>query len=150
MMGAILIGLAGLAWILLFADSTVSPNKRARLLIVEDEESQLFTLTGLMEGEGFQVVGCPNATEALEQVQHEDFDVAVVDQRLPDLDGTQLLAKIKNMNGKVRVIINTAHGTLASAKEALNLGAFAYVEKAGDPGELIQQVHAGIKNARRQ
>ncbi len=120
-------------------------ERLSRLLIVEDDESQLRTLTDLMAGEGFDVIGCTTAAEALEHVRQEDFGVAVVDLRLPDLNGTQLLEKINALNGKVRVIINTAYASFDSAKEALNLGAFAYVEKAGDPGELIRQVHAASR-----
>jgi len=124
---------------------TTERERLSRLLIVEDEEAQLRTLTDLMEDEGFVVIGCTTATEALEHVQREDFGVAVVDLRLPDLEGTRLLEKINALNHKVRVIINTAYASFDSAKEALNLGAFAYVEKAGDPTELIRHVHAAAR-----
>ncbi|MCK4304635.1 MAG: response regulator [Candidatus Eisenbacteria sp.] len=113
----------------------------SRLLIIEDSESQLRTITAIMEDEGFKAVGCTTASAALERLQREDFGVAVVDLRLPDLSGTQLVEKIRALNERVIVVINTAHSSFDSAKDALNLGAFAYVEKAGDPEELIRQVH---------
>ncbi len=113
----------------------------SRLLIVEDDVSQLRTLKGIMAEEGFDVIGCATATEALAHVREEDFGVAVVDLRLPDLSGTELLERIQALNGRIRVIINTAYGSFDSAKDAVNLGAFAYVEKAGDPHELVRQVH---------
>lgn len=125
--------------------ATTERERVSRLLIVEDEASQLRTLTGLMEDEGFDVVGCRTATEAVKHVRRTDFGVAIVDLRLPDIDGTQLLKKINALNDKVRVIINTAHASFECAKDALNLGAFAYVEKAGNPAELIGHVHAAAR-----
>ncbi|UCE60219.1 MAG: PAS domain S-box protein [Phycisphaerales bacterium] len=125
---------------------TTERERISRLLIVEDDEAQLHTLTGIMEEEGFEVIGCSTATDALEHVQKEDFGVAVVDLRLPDLSGTQLLEKIQDFNGRIRVIINTGFGSYDSAKEALNLGAYAYVEKAGDPGDLVRHVHRAFKS----
>lgn len=110
---------------------TTERKHLSRLLIVEDEESQLRTLADLMEDEGFDVIGCGTAAEAVEHVRREDFGVAIVDFRLPDLDGTRLLKKFNALNDKIRIIINTAHASFESAKDALNLGAFAYVEKAG-------------------
>ncbi len=126
------------------SDST-ERKRLSRLLIVEDEESQLRTLTDLMEDEGFEVIGCATAGEAIEQAERGEFGVAVVDLRLPDLDGTQLLKTIKALDPRIRVIMNTGYGSFDSAKKALNLGAFAYVEKAGDPDELIRHVHAAAR-----
>lgn len=116
-----------------------------RLLIVEDEEAQRHTLKSILEKEGFDVTCAANAAQALEQMQQRNFGVAVVDLRLPDLPGTRLLDEIQRLNGKTRVIINTAFGGFDSAKDAVNLGAFAYVEKAGDPEELIRYVHAASR-----
>ncbi|MFH1111076.1 MAG: ATP-binding protein [Planctomycetota bacterium] len=117
----------------------------SRLLIIEDDQSQLRTLTDLAKGEGLDVTGCSTATEALDHFQREEFGVVILDLRLPDLDGTQLLKKLSAMDAKVRVIINTGHGSFDSAKEAVNLGAFAYVEKAGDPNELIRHLRAASR-----
>ena len=117
----------------------------SRLLIVEDDAGQLRTLSDIMRKEGFDVVGASTASQALECVRREDFGIAVVDLRLPDLTGTQLLEKIHRLNHRVRVIINTGYGSFDSAKEAVNLGAFAYVEKAGDPDELVRHVHAAFR-----
>ena len=91
--------------------------------------------------EGFQTIGCGSAGEALEHVQQCDFGVAVVDLRLPDLSGTQLLERIRNFDDQVRVIIYTGAATYDSVKEALHLGAFAYVEKLSDRTELLRHVH---------
>ncbi len=124
---------------------TAERQRISRLLIVEDDPAQLTTLTEIMGDEGFEVIGCPTATEALEHIRRDDFGVAVVDLRLPDLSGTGLLEKIREMSGGVRVIIHTGYGSLESANAALNLGAFAYVEKLGDPAELVGHVHRAFR-----
>ncbi len=116
-------------------------SRFSRLLLVEDNESLLITLQGILEDEGFVVTGCETASEALQHIQQQEFGVAVVDLRLPDMQGTQLLQEFKDLGSKVRVIINTGFGEFESAKDALNCGAFAYVEKAGEPRDLIGHVH---------
>lgn len=116
-----------------------------RVLVVEDQPAQLHTLVGMIQDEGFDVSGCATAAEALELVRTTTFAAAVVDLRLPDMDGTQLLEKIQAIDGRVPVVINTAYGSFDSAKRAVNLGAFAYTEKAQDPKDLLKHVHAAIR-----
>ncbi len=126
--------------------SEVAERQRiSRLLIVEDDAAQLRTLTHIMRDEGFEVIGCATASEALGHVRDRDFAVAIIDLRLPDLSGTQLLEKLRAMNGQVRVIIHTGYGSFDSAKAAVNLGACAYVEKLSDPAELIGHVHRAFR-----
>jgi signal transduction histidine kinase len=117
------------------------PQERSRLLIVEDDQAQLRTLTAIMRAEGFEVTGCSTASEALKNLDRGGFAVAMVDLRLPDLPEEQLLTRLRAVTDDVQVVINTAYGSYESARDAMNLGAFAYVEKAGDPGEIVRQVH---------
>ncbi len=121
-------------------------NRRrlSRVLVVEDHASELRLIVDLLTEEGFDVVACGNAAEALDHVQQEEIGVAVIDLRLPDLSGTQLLDVLLAKHQGIRVIIYTGFGSYESAKEALNLGAFAYVEKVGDPGELLRHVHRAV------
>jgi signal transduction histidine kinase len=116
-----------------------------QVLVVEDSAAELHLLSALLRTEGFQVIGCGSAGEALEHVQQRDFGVAVVDLRLPDLSGTQLLQRIRSFDDQIRVIIYTGNATYDSLKEALNLGAFAYLEKVGDRSELLRHVHRACR-----
>src|SRR6266852_3461182 len=94
-----------------------------RVLLVEDDESQLLTLADILEDEGFHVHGCPTADHALRYLDtRQPVDVAVVDLRLPDLDGNQLLKEIRSRNGDIRVIIHTGYGSFGSAMNAVNSG----------------------------
>ena len=116
-------------------------DRFSRLLLVDDNASLLLTLSEILEEEGFAVTKCANAAEALCHVQRQDFGIAIVDLRLPDMQGTQLLRHFRDLGSRVRVIINTGYGEFESAKAAVNSGAFAYLEKGGDPGELVREVH---------
>ena len=115
-----------------------------RLLIVDDDASQLKTLSAVMRARGFEVDPCQTASEAMAHFERDGADVAVVDLRLPDLSGMELLRKLTAADG-VPVILHTAYSSFESAKDAVNLGAFAYVEKAGDPNELVHHVHRALE-----
>ncbi len=115
-----------------------------RVLIVEDDDAQRWTLAEILMEEGLDVTACANATEALDYIKNQGIRVVVLDLRLPDLTGMQLLDLLTDSADEVSIIINTGHSSYQSAKDALNLGAFAYVEKAGDPEELLRHVHRAI------
>lgn len=117
----------------------------AQVLILEDEPSQLQTLTEILQDEGFGVIGCPNAAEALATLEQDKVTVAIVDLCLPDISTLELLQALEPWSDRVSIIVNTAYGSYETAREAVNLGAFAYVEKAGDPEQLVRQVHRAIQ-----
>ncbi|MBK8267715.1 MAG: response regulator [Planctomycetes bacterium] len=124
-------------------------NQRKRfsnVLIVEDDDAQRATLSDIMEQEGFQPYTASNGLEALDLARQRNFGVAILDFRLPDISGTELLERIHSINQNVRVVIHTGNGSFDSAKDAVNQGAFAYVEKAGDPDELLRHVHRAVQS----
>jgi light-regulated signal transduction histidine kinase (bacteriophytochrome) len=117
------------------------PTERvSQVLVVEDNPDELRLLCDVLRDEGFQVIGCKSAHQALEHIRQRDFGVAVVDLCLPDLNGTQVLEQIRNYDDQVRVIIYTGAASYESMKEALHLGAFAYLEKLNDRHELLRHV----------
>jgi light-regulated signal transduction histidine kinase (bacteriophytochrome) len=119
----------------------MAAERFSKVLVVEDNEPERRLLADILREESFEVIGCESACEALDRVQQHSFGVAIVDLRLPDLSGTQLLERIRALDEEVRVIIYTGAASFDSVKEALNLGAFAYVEKLSDPSELLRHVH---------
>ena len=119
-------------------------SRLTRVLIVEDQALQRELLLDILQHEGLQAIGCATAKEALEFVKRGDVGVAVIDLKLPDLSGTQLLEQLRHQHQNIRVIIFTGQGSYDSAKEAVNLGAFAYVEKGGDPANLLKQIHRAM------
>jgi len=118
-----------------------SRSEWLRILIVEDHPcQQLKTLVQLLGHEGYHVVGVATVTEALEYAKSEKFAVAVVDLQSPDASGIQLLHLLKAMNGRIRVITNSAFASLDATKEALTEGVLAYLETAGSPSELLGHI----------
>ncbi len=120
------------------------PQEKHRVkhvFVVDDNESQLATLAALLEDEGFTVETSDEPSDAIERIASGAYGVAVVDLKMPNLSGIQVLDAIKRQSRATHVIIHTAHGDFDSARQAVNLGAFAFVEKLGDPGELLAHVH---------
>ncbi|MGE0474819.1 MAG: response regulator [Nitrospirales bacterium] len=118
----------------------------SRILIVEDDPGQLETLLKLVQEEGYVAVGCATASEARTHAEREPFGVAVLDLQLSDDTGSQLLEFLKHNNPNIRVIINTAYATLDSAKEAVNSGAFGYLEKDSSPIQLLDQIRRAMQH----
>ena len=118
----------------------------ARILVVEDEEGSRVTLTVLLETEGYGVHACETAGESLNHLIHHPVDIVVSDLRLPDGSGLQILWALKNINPDAEFILVTGHGTLETAIEAVNQGAFAYHVKPLD----IDALKGSIRNALRQ
>ena len=132
-------------------------TRLSRVLLVEDNPGQQHRLLALLEEAGFAATGCTTAAEALRQVSQADFGVVILDLQLPDLHATAFLAQLQASHTRVQVIIkspstklknpmHTGYGSCDSAKEALNLGAFACVEKGCDPSQLIWHVQRAYRN----
>jgi PAS domain S-box-containing protein len=118
-----------------------NPKKSPYIMIVDDDNSQLITLSDILREENLQPVCCKNAKEAIGAIKNYDIQVAILDLRLPDDDGITLLKKLKKTNPDLKAIINTAYATLDSAVMAVNQEAFAFVKKMGDVRDLLSHVH---------
>ncbi|MFZ5829368.1 MAG: sensor histidine kinase [Planctomycetota bacterium] len=119
----------------------MTTSRFRRVLVVEDGAAERALLCEILRDEGFEVAGCGSASEALALIRSDNHGVAIVDLRLPDLSGTELLDRIRAIDSEVRVIIYTGAASYETVRDALNLGAFAYAEKLTDPGELLRHVH---------
>lgn len=118
---------------------------KPRLLVVDDEPSQLITLRDLFEAEGFHVDSCDAFQQAINYVQDHVFSAAILDLKLSGQDGIDVLRELRKRCPDLRVIIHTGYGSFNTAKDAVNLGAFAYVEKSGNPAELVLSVHRAVQ-----
>ena len=106
-----------------------------KILLADDDEALRSALEELLRRAGHVVVGAANGTQALAKVS--DTDVLVTDLRMPDLDGIALLREARSRRLGLEVIVMTGYGTIASAVEAMRLGARAYLTKPFDPDELL-------------
>ena len=116
---------------------TSNAKESPYILIVDDDNSQLITLSDILKEENLQPICCKNGKEALIAINNYDIQVAILDLRLTDDDGISLLKKLKKINPDLKGIINTAYATLDSAVMAVNQEAFAFVKKMGDVRDLL-------------
>jgi two-component system NtrC family response regulator len=111
--------------------------ERMTILIVEDEDNQRMLLRGLLEKEGYRIVDAKDAAGAIELVKEHAVDCLLLDYRLPDLDGLEVLRRVKAQNPELEVIMITAYGTVEKAVEALKSGASDYLQKPVDFDDLL-------------
>jgi two-component system NtrC family response regulator len=104
-------------------------NDRRTVLLVDDDASFRRVVEYQLEEDGYHVVTAPNAASALQQFQREHVDVVLTDVKMPELDGMDLLARLKLLQPDLPVIMLTAHGTIGSAVDAMKLGALDYLTK---------------------
>ena len=108
-----------------------------RVLIVDDERSILDTLQILLRGKGFEVAAAQSGREALERLEEFSPDVILSDIRMPGVSGLDLLAAVRERDPEVPVILMTAQASLQSAVQAVNQGAFYYLQKPFSNDELV-------------
>jgi DNA-binding NtrC family response regulator len=99
------------------------------LLIIEDDKIMRITLTDFLRTKGHEVVACPLGADGIAGFKKEGFSLVISDVMLPDMNGLNILKKIKEKDPNSIVIIITAYGTIKDAVEALKLGAFDYITK---------------------
>ncbi|MFZ5632678.1 MAG: sigma-54-dependent transcriptional regulator [Bacillota bacterium] len=117
----------------------------AKVLIVDDEEGVCELLRDVLEDAGFEVMLAYNAADALEILENENPDTVLLDIRLPDADGLQVMEKIKKMGIQVPVILMTAFGTTEIAIQAMKQGAHDYLNKPLNLDELLVTVQKAVK-----
>ncbi len=106
------------------------------LLIVDDEERFANMLAMRLNLRGCDCEVCYNGQDAIDIIQEKNFDLVLLDLRLPDIYGTDVLASIKEINAKIPVIIVTAHGTEKDRQLCIQLGAYAFMHKPLNIEEL--------------
>jgi len=110
---------------------------KIKLLIVDDEVSFLNSISRRLELRDFEVTKAINGLEALEAAQKDKFDLALIDLKMPGMNGRELLGILKQEHKHIEVIILTGHGSLESAVECTKLGAFSYLPKPYELDRLI-------------
>lgn len=111
------------------------------ILVIDDNTSHLRTLADIVESEGLQPLCCQTGREALAACEQHEVHVAVLDLRLPDMDGLALLDALLRSRPQLKVIVHTGYASLDTAMAAVNRGAFAYVQKMGNIEELLAHIH---------
>lgn len=111
-------------------------QNQARILVIDDNENMLETLTDILTEKGYRITTTRNLTEARNALTKNKFKLVLVDLKLPDGSGLELLKDIQQNKKDIPVIIFTAHGSLQTAISAMNDGAFGYLQKPLNLDEL--------------
>jgi len=120
-------------------------GETARILIIDDDENIRKVLTTILEDEGYDVESVDTAKKAIERTRRKFYNLALVDIRLPDMEGIELLTRMKNTTPKIRKIIITGYPTLQNAVEAVNRGADAYILKPFDMEKVLAEIKEQLK-----
>ena len=119
-------------------------NENYRILIVDDEFVVRDSLYNWFRDDGYKVETAENANEALKKIQDKTFDIALLDIKMPGIDGIELQKRINKVASDITVIIITAYASVNTAVQALKEGAFDYITKPFDPDELSHLVKNAI------
>ncbi len=114
---------------------------KSPILVIDDDARQLESLANIFELDGLSPICCQTAAEARKVCQQQRINVAILDLRMPDVNGLELLKELKKINPEIKIIIHTAYASIDSAISAVNEEAFAYIQKLGNVGELVSHVH---------
>jgi DNA-binding NtrC family response regulator len=120
-------------------------GKPARILVVDDDENIRVTIEAILENEGYAVDVAVNGREAIKKSESTAYNVALIDIRLPDMEGTELLTSMKDTVPKVRKIIITGYPSMQNAIDAVNRNADAYLVKPVDVDKLLELVRRQLK-----
>ncbi len=118
---------------------------KKNILVVDDDKSILRTLTRILQKAGYEVDTAETGKEAMEKADKQNYKVALVDVRLPDIDGTDLLINMKNeLQGTVKIVI-TGFPSMDVGVKALDGGADAYLVKPVKPDDLLALIDEKLK-----
>ena len=113
-------------------------NEMINLMIVDDEADFLDSIGKRLEVRGFNIFKAESGEKAMECAKNNPIDIALVDLKMPGIDGEVTLKRLKAMHQWMEIIILTGHGTVTSAVGCLESGAYSYLEKPCDINKLIE------------
>ncbi len=120
-------------------------SKAARILVIDDDQSVRKSFSAALEGAGHVVDLAESGKDAIQKARANFYNLALIDIRLPDMEGTQLLAAMKETTPKMVKIIVTGYPSLQNAVEAVNKGADGYIIKPTKIDELLKMVREHLK-----
>jgi DNA-binding NtrC family response regulator len=115
-----------------------------KLLLVDDEFGFVDVLRKRLTKRNMAVTVAYSGTEAIQRLRKQDFDVAVLDLKLEDMDGIEILRIFKKLVPDMPVIMLTGHGSEQAAREGIACGAFDYLTKPSDLEDLVEKIYQAI------
>ncbi len=117
-----------------------------RLLLIDDEVGYVNVLSNRLSKRNFEVGKACSASEAFQIMRQRDFDVAILDLKMEDMDGIEILKILKKMAPELAVIMLTGHGSAEAAHEGIKQGAFDYLTKPCNFDELIRKIQEAYQH----
>lgn len=115
---------------------------KPRILVVDDEERFRNTMCKLLTVEGYEASTAGSGQEALEELRNNPYDMVILDIKMPEMGGVQVLSEIKKIDASLEVIIMTGYASVDTAKEIMKLGAYDYLLKPYVIAELLEKIDA--------
>jgi DNA-binding NtrC family response regulator len=116
-----------------------------KILVVDDDAIVIRSCRRILEAEGFEVSTVPGADKALEAIRTSDFDILLIDVKMPERDGMYLMREIKKNWPEIPTIVMSGYPTPETIAEVLRLGATLFIPKPFRPDELIKSVRQVLK-----
>ena len=123
---------------------------KGRILVIDDEIAMCRSLQIALEGEGYEVLTSQNGAEGVEIAESKEVELVITDLKMPGVDGIQVLKELRDFDERLPVILITAYATLETAVQALKLGAYDYIMKPFDTGEIKKATANAFKLIRLQ
>lgn len=117
-------------------------ENKTRILIIEDEEAERLSLIGVLEAAGYTVDGAENAATALDKIKKQFYDVMIVDYKLPDGDGIDLIKQILQISKDSVPVLATGYSSLEVAVESMRIGAHDYIVKPINIDDLKKNIES--------
>ncbi len=129
-------------------EPTITTKTKGRILIVDDELVVRDSLAKWFTSEGYTAKPASGAREALEVIQHGEYDIALLDIKMPGMDGMELQSRLREADPDLTVVIMTGYASVDTAVQALKHGAYDYITKPVDPDELSHLVANALEHKR--
>lgn len=117
-------------------------NPQPRVLIVDDEERFRNTMCKLLTVRGIAAATAGSGPEALEELKKNTYDLVILDVRMPEMGGVQVLSEVRKIDPDIEAIIMTGYASVDTAKELMKLGAYDYMLKPYQVEELLEKIEA--------
>jgi DNA-binding NtrC family response regulator len=124
-------------------------DEQLRILVIDDDQSIRRTTSAILENEGYVVDTAENGKEAIEKSKADLYRIALIDFRLPDMKGTELLAALRETTPKMVKIMVTGYPTVQNAIECVNKHADAYFTKPVDYETLLKTIRTLIQKQKK-
>lgn len=129
-------------------DPSLRELKPIEVLLVDDEEGFINVLANRLGRRGMEVMKALSGSAGIQTLRKKDFDVAVLDLKMEDMDGLEVLKIFKKMDPQMPVIMLSGHGSEQAAKEGMDYGAFDYLTKPCDLEELVEKIRQASSRRR--